>query len=446
MDVGGVSRPNKPPVLEAAFGLMGSRALALAFNAIGAVIVARSLGATDFGSLSIGMAFFAILVAASSFGLELPLVRAIAQTGSCAREVIVAAIVIRTMALVLAVGAVFGYLELFSTLDTAQRQIIVVVATASAIAVLDVFEAPLFALEHSRTVGRGQVTAAGAGLLAKAGAVYLGAELEWFAWIVVLEQALRSGWAVTKAQALLLGTHVKLSVVVPVIRRQIVEAWPFAASALAVIGYMKIDQIVVGELLGAPSAGAYAVVVKVGEILYFIPVALNQVLFATLVREQTAGRLREAAQAVIDVLMAAAAICACLVIAAAPFVPNVFGSSYESAIGPLMVHALSMPLVFLSNFLWRWNAIMQSQRSGLVRTIIGLAVDVIGLFILLPLLGLYGAVLAGVMARLVVVTCGMVLRSEDRVLLALVGESLRRIGRLEPITRPSFWTSLNRAR
>ena len=57
------------------------------------------------------------------------------------------------------------------------------------------------------------------------------------------------------------------------------DSWPLMLSGIAVMLYMRIDQIMIKEMLGAEAVGNYSAAVKISEIWYFIPVVINSSLF-----------------------------------------------------------------------------------------------------------------------------------------------------------------------
>lgn len=64
------------------------------------------------------------------------------------------------------------------------------------------------------------------------------------------------------------------------------EAWPLLVSSLAILIYMKIDQVMTFNLAGAVESGRYAAGVKVAEATLFFPVALSRALFPGFVRDE----------------------------------------------------------------------------------------------------------------------------------------------------------------
>ncbi len=52
------------------------------------------------------------------------------------------------------------------------------------------------------------------------------------------------------------------------------ESWPLLLSGIAVLIYMRIDQIMLGQIVGDASVGHYSAALKLSEVWYTIPIAL----------------------------------------------------------------------------------------------------------------------------------------------------------------------------
>ena len=64
------------------------------------------------------------------------------------------------------------------------------------------------------------------------------------------------------------------------------ESWPLIFAGLAIAVYMKIDQIMLGEMIGKKAVGTYAAAARLSEIWYFIPGAIAFSVFPSIVRSK----------------------------------------------------------------------------------------------------------------------------------------------------------------
>lgn len=57
-------------------------------------------------------------------------------------------------------------------------------------------------------------------------------------------------------------------------KRLLSLSWPLILSGVAFMLYMRIDQIMIGNMIGDAAVGIYSVAVKMVEVWYFFPVAI----------------------------------------------------------------------------------------------------------------------------------------------------------------------------
>src|SRR5262249_2413358 len=58
-------------------------------------------------------------------------------------------------------------------------------------------------------------------------------------------------------------------------RRMLTAGWPVMLSSVAIVIYMKIDQVMLKRMLGADAAGLYSAATRISEIWYFIPMVVT---------------------------------------------------------------------------------------------------------------------------------------------------------------------------
>ena len=68
------------------------------------------------------------------------------------------------------------------------------------------------------------------------------------------------------------------------------ESLPLLLSSLAVILYMRMDQLMIKSLLGAKELGIYSVVVRLTEVWFFIPLIISNSTFPRLLQKETSER------------------------------------------------------------------------------------------------------------------------------------------------------------
>src|SRR5207302_601248 len=189
----------------------------------------------------------------------------------------------------------------------------------------------------------------------------------------------------------------------PAMRRALIaEAWPLAASTLAVVGAQQVLQLLLLRLHGAPEVGLLGGARKLTEAIGLLPQALMlSVLPALSLAAATpagaAGAAREAARGLVIALLPPAAA---LALWAEPVLTGFFGPSFAAAAPVLRVLAPATLLGATGAVLTNLLVAVCRQRT-LLRVTAGAAVGMIALgAALVPTYGAVGAAAAFVAVSL----------------------------------------------
>jgi PST family polysaccharide transporter len=179
------------------------------------------------------------------------------------------------------------------------------------------------------------------------------------------------------------------------------EAWPLMFASLAIMIYMRIDAVMLRQMLGPAAVGVYSAAVRISEIWYFIPVALASSLLPALLHEQAGGEVayRRGLQQYFDLNAAIAYALAVPIAFISPWVIRVaYGSAYAGAAGVLAVHIWSSVFVFLGVARGQWLVNEKMTRFYLATTIVGAIANVALNLVLIPRSGPLGAAWATVVS------------------------------------------------
>src|SRR5680860_258210 len=175
------------------------------------------------------------------------------------------------------------------------------------------------------------------------------------------------------------------------------DSWPLMLSAAAASIYLRIDQVMVGKIMGDVSVGIYAAGVKLTEVFYFIPGVIAGSLFPAIVNAKKTGskmyfgRLKN-----LYALLALFAFLVAIPISlfAQPIISLVFGAQYLASAPVLQLYIWSSIGLFLGAGVG--NQLMAENRT---REIFGINLAAmvmnVGLNLyLIPRIGLTGAALS----------------------------------------------------
>lgn len=177
--------------------------------------------------------------------------------------------------------------------------------------------------------------------------------------------------------------------------------FPLFLSSIAVILYMKIDQIFIVNMLGAEQSGFYASAVRLCEGIFLISTIILPSVFPNLVKSyndnKNEARFNILVRKVVVSLSLIGIVFALFIyFCAAYIITIVYGAEYNNSIDVLKIYALSIPVVFLGDIFSRWLIITENLYLSLQRHLLGLVVNLILNTFLIPIYGIKGAAVATV--------------------------------------------------
>ena len=175
------------------------------------------------------------------------------------------------------------------------------------------------------------------------------------------------------------------------------DSWPLMLSSAAAFIYLRIDQVMVGRMMGDSAVGIYAASVKLTEIFYFIPGVICGSLFPAIVnarktgREVYQGRLRNLyfLIGVLGLLVATP-----IALLSGPLVNFIFGVDYLAAAPVLRLYIWSSLGLFLGSVVYNQLTVENRTREIFRINLLAMVINVGLNFYLIPRLGLIGAALA----------------------------------------------------
>lgn len=179
------------------------------------------------------------------------------------------------------------------------------------------------------------------------------------------------------------------------------QSWPELFAGFACLVFMRIDQIMLGNMLGDEAVGQYAVASRLAEAWYFIPSALVASSFPAIVRQRAIDRgiyLKRIHQLLLTLVAISYAV-AVLVMFMAPWaVEALFGKAYENSASILILLVWSGLFVSLGTASGSWIMAESKPMLNLTRNVMGAAANIALNYILIPLHGTVGAAVGTLMS------------------------------------------------
>lgn len=372
--------------------IMVERVIRMFVSLFTGIYVARYLGPESFGLLSYALSFVGLFSIISTLGLDEIVVRNLVRNAAQREKILGTAFLLKLIGFIIMLSAVYIAARLTSD-DNYSTTLILIIAFGilfQSFNVIDVFFESQVLAKFSSCAKFFSLT--GASIL-KIWFVYIQAPLLWFAWTFVLENAFLAICLVFFYNRKNLAIH-RWQFEGQRASNYLRDSWPLILSGLAVMLYMRIDQIMIKLIIDSEAVGYYAVAVKLSEAWYFIPTAICSSLFPAILKAKKINEeiYYDRLQKLYD-LMFWMAICVALPISffAKDLLKLLFGSQYITATGVLKIYVWSGLFVYLGVASGKYLIAENLLWLSFVRTWAGCVINIFLNLVLIPSYGITGA-------------------------------------------------------
>lgn len=178
----------------------------------------------------------------------------------------------------------------------------------------------------------------------------------------------------------------------------------FSVSALVVVIYYKVDQVMITEMLGEKENGIYSVAIRIYELFTFLPAVMVSSFLPVITKNYTENEVVFKASmkqlyAITTYLAIFFTICVWFT---APFVMDfLYGAEYSGSGEILQWIGLGFYFAFMGIATSNYLIIKNLKKFILIKSLIGLALNIGINFILIPRMGILGAVVASIISNFV---------------------------------------------
>jgi len=183
------------------------------------------------------------------------------------------------------------------------------------------------------------------------------------------------------------------------------DAWPLIFAGMVVSVYMKIDQVMLKEMLDAKAVGMYAAAVKLCEAWYFLPTAVIASLFPAVIEAKIKSKtlFDERVQNLYDLMVwTSVAVAVPTTLLADWVILILFGTDFQEAADVLRIYIWASVFVTLGIASSKWLVAENLQRYLFFRTALGALINVGCNLWLIPIYGIKGAAFSTLIAQGVV--------------------------------------------
>ena len=375
--------------------LMGERILRMAVSLFVGILVARYLGPERYGLLSYANSFVGIFIVLGTMGLDDIIVRELVKTPEQQEKILGSSFLLKLVGTLLMWMAILAAVP-FTKNDFQTNILIIIIAFGAVFQAFNVIDFNFQAKVKSKFIVHAQFVQLIISSIVKIILVVNETPLIWFASVYCLD-------AIVLAMGLIFVYfyndenifHWKWSF--DTSKYLLRDSWPLIFAGVVVSVYMKIDQVMIKEMLGAKEVGLYAAAVKLSEAWYFLPLAITSSLFPAIInaklyqKEDYFQRLQKLYDLMVWIAVAIALPTAIL----SPWIVEfLYGNEYLESSSVLNIHIWSGIFVFLgvasSKYLLAENYI----KKTFYRTFVGALLNIMMNYYLIGIMGIKGAALS----------------------------------------------------
>ncbi|MFO7542426.1 MAG: flippase [Thiobacillus sp.] len=394
------ARVENRPVLRRILGntgwLFADKMLRLSVGLFVGVWLARYLGPEQYGLMNYALAIVGLFGAVASLGLSGVVVRDLVTSHEDAGATLGTAFFLQFIGGALAFCLACATVVYARPDDDTAKWVVAVLGFALVFKATDVVKYWF----ESQVASRYVVWAESAIFLmlaaVKVWLILLEAPLMAFVWAFFAESAL-AALALLFVYAWRGGALSAWQVHSDRVRSLLRECWPLILSGLAIVVYMRIDQIMLGHMLGDEAVGIYSAAVRISEVWYFIPTAIVASVFPSIIAAKKASAVayRQRLQKLYDLMvLLSLSVALPMTYFSGWIVGMVFGPDYLQAADVLAIHIWSGLFVFLSIASGKWFLVEGLAVLAFKRNLYGALLNVLMNFWLIPTYGAKGAAMA----------------------------------------------------
>jgi O-antigen/teichoic acid export membrane protein len=357
--------------------------------------VARYLGPEQFGVFSYAIAFASLFSSIAKLGLDGIVVRDLVREPDQRDIYLGTAFWLKLFGAFMMLGTVTLATQ-FTSSDRLTNLYILIISSGAIFQSFEVVDFYFQSKVLSKFVSICKITQLLLSSILKLYFIFTGADLFWFVLVTLVDQ-------LTLALSLYLAyRYQKLGsfyhcLDMTTAKQLLKDSWPLIFSGLVVMIYMRIDQVMIKEMLGEKEVGVYSAAVRLSEVWYFVPMIITSSLFPAIVSAKKVSEKLYYAR--LQRLYTTLVWMAVVVAVPTTFLSDwlvtlLYGEAYREAGRVLMINIWAGVFVSLGVASSSWLTSENLQQLALYRTLSGAITNIILNFLLIPIYGIAGAAVA----------------------------------------------------
>ncbi len=366
------------------------------------VWVARYLLPEQFGLYNYAIAFASMFDTAANLGLNQIVVRNIVRDPFRKNEVLGTAFLLKLVAQVVALVLAVGTIYLLRPNNSLTHWLVGIIAAGMIFNSFDVIDFWFQSQVQSKyTVfarNLGFITAN----LGRVLLIQLRASLIFFAWIGSAEIALAAVGLVIAYRVkghLIRGWRYSFSYAKELLK----DSWTLTLSSIVIMLYMRIDQIMIGQLIGDQAVGIYSAAIKISEMWYFVPIAITNSIYPSVIEAKNVSEdlyLRRLQKLFNSMAILSYLVAIPVTLLSDQIIILIYGKNYAEAASILTIHVWTGVFVSSGVAVSLWTTTEGLMTLAFAATAIGALINIILNYFLIRIYGGAGAAISTVVAQL----------------------------------------------
>jgi PST family polysaccharide transporter len=363
--------------------------------------LARYLGPTEFGTFNYLLATVGIIAPFASLGLESMVVKELVENPQRTSSIMSTAITLRFLSglvsFVICIG-IFFFLKQNEPQTFFIGSILALTLLAQALVSIELYYQAQVA---SKVAVISQSLAYILVNVLKVIMILAGAKLIAFAVITTLEMTLGGLFMVVAFKKI---TKQNLTMMMDKVlaKKLLTKGWPLIFSGFMIMIYMRIDQIMLGEMANDYEVGTYSAALKLSEIWYIIPTIICNSFFPSIIEAKKLGERNyfKKIQSLFDILfLISFAIAVFVAVFADQIIAILYGDQFKDAALILGIHIWTSIFIFVGVGSANFFVIENLQIKTFTRTALGAAVNIGLNLVLIPRFLAVGAAVATLISQ-----------------------------------------------
>ncbi|OQQ01856.1 hypothetical protein BK412_15960 [Vibrio campbellii] len=203
------------------------------------------------------------------------------------------------------------------------------------------------------------------------------------------------------------------------------QSFPFFASALMIVIYSKIDQLMIKEMLGYQELGYYSAALRISSSWWVIPTTLVLALYPVLIKKYYENENEDIVIHYFSICVFVTIFISIIVFFCSGYIVYaIFGTEYSDAKDIVKAHCFIGALAVLGVARSKWLVIKNLHKWIPLFIFCGMVVNIIGNYFLIEKIGPIGAVISTFLAQISVLIVIPYMISDTRNVVIMIVKSL----------------------